>query len=70
MEFEVLPDGMLVPIGHQFVQCHMIFNIKMEELRFKTRLVVGGHMTKALATIMYAGVVSPSMILEVSWLTL
>ena len=31
--YEVLPDGKSVPIGHQFVQCHMVFNIKMEDFR-------------------------------------
>ena len=31
--FEVLPDGKSVPIGHQFVQCHTVFDIKMEEFR-------------------------------------
>ena len=31
--FEVLPDGKPVPIGHQFVQCHMVFDIKMEDFR-------------------------------------
>ena len=58
MAFEVLPDGKPVPIGHQFVQCHIVFDIKMEDLRQKARLVAGGHMTKALATIMYASIVS------------
>ena len=43
--FEVLPDGKSVPIGHQFVQCHMVFDIKMEDFRCKARLVAGGHMT-------------------------
>ena len=51
MALEVLPDGKLVPIGHQFVQCHKAFNINVEDFRQKARLVVGGHMTKALATI-------------------
>ena len=55
--FDVLPDGKSVPIGHQFVQCHMVFDIKMEDFRGKARLVAGGHMTKAPATIMYASVV-------------
>ncbi len=36
----------------------MIFDIKMEDFRCKARLVAGGHMTKAPATITYAGVVS------------
>ena len=30
--FNVLPDGKSVLIGHQFVQCNKIFDIKMEDL--------------------------------------
>ena len=36
----------------------MVFDIKMEDFRHKTRLVAGGHMTKALATITYDSIVS------------
>jgi hypothetical protein len=36
----------------------MIFDIKMEDFRRKARLVAGGHMTKAPATITYASIVS------------
>ena len=54
MTFEVLPDRKSVPIDNQFVQCHMIFDIKMENFRWKVRLVAAGHMTKAPATIKYA----------------
>ncbi len=36
----------------------MIFDIKMEEFQCKARLIAGGHMTKAPATITYASVVS------------
>ena len=56
--FEFLTDGKSVPIGHQFVPCHVVFNIKMEDFRCKARLAAGGHMTKALATIRYASVMS------------
>ena len=56
--FEVVPDGKPVPIGYQFVQCHMVFDVKMDDFRCKARLVAGDHMTKALATIMYAGIMS------------
>ena len=31
--FEVLPDGKSVPIGHQFVPCHIVFDVKMEDFR-------------------------------------
>ena len=40
------------------MQCHMIFDIKMEDFRCKARLVVGGHMTEAPKTLTYASVIS------------
>ena len=49
--FEVFPDGKSVPVSHQFVRCHM------EDFRQKARLAAGGHMTEALAIIMYDSVV-------------
>ncbi len=36
----------------------MVFAVKMEEFRQKARLVAGGHLAKAPATITYASVVS------------
>ncbi len=36
----------------------MIFDVKMEDFRRKARLVAGGHMTKAPATLTYASVMS------------
>ena len=56
--FENSPDGKKAPIYHQFVQCHMVFNNKMESFRQKERLMAGCHMTEALATIKYASDVS------------
>ena len=56
LAFEVIPDGKPVPTGHQFVQCYVVFDIKMEDFRQKARLVAGG-MTEAPATIMYASIV-------------
>jgi hypothetical protein len=56
--FKILLDGQSVPIGYQKIPCHMIFDIKMEDFQCKARLVAGGHMTKAPATIPYASVVS------------
>ena len=37
--FGVLPDGKSVPIGHQFVQCHIVFDVKMEDIRCNARLL-------------------------------
>jgi hypothetical protein len=56
--FNILPDGSSVPIGYQKIPCHMIFDIKMEDFQQKARLVAGGHLTEAPATITYASVVS------------
>ena len=58
MAFKVLLDGKSVPIGQEIVQCHMVFDVKMEPFRCNARLVEGGHMTEALVTIMYASIVS------------
>jgi len=56
--FKILANGDKVPIGFQRMRCHMIFDIKMEDLRRKLRLVAGGHMTDAPATTTFASVVS------------
>ncbi len=55
--FKILLDGQSAPIGYQKIPCHMIFDIKMDEFRCKPRLVAGGQMTKAPATITYASIV-------------
>jgi hypothetical protein len=56
--FNILPDGRSAPIGYQKTPCHMIFDMKMEDFQQKARLVAGGHLTQAPATITYASVVS------------
>ncbi len=56
--FDPLQDGMQPPIGYQFVRCHMIFDVKMKDFRWKAQLVAGGHMTDVPPTITYASVVS------------
>ena len=56
--FEVLPDGKSVPTSHQFVWCHMVFDVKMEVFRYKAKLVAWGHMTLAPTTIMFVSIVS------------
>ena len=57
--FQVLENGQPLPNrNYQYVECHMIFDVKMEDFRRKARLVAGGHMTEAPAAITYASVVS------------
>ena len=58
LAFNILNYGEMAPRDHQFVKCHMIFDIKMENFRRKVRLVAGGHMTTAPAAVTYASVVS------------
>ena len=48
-----------LPIGYQFMKCHMIFDVKFgENFRRKALLVAGGHMTETPATLTYSSVVS------------
>ena len=56
--FKKLEGGDIVPIGYQRVNCHIIFDVNMEDFRCKARLVSGGHVTEPAATIPYASVVS------------
>ena len=56
--FEISPDEKKLSIGHQYVQCNIVFNTKEEDFRWKTQLVAKGNMTKAPANIMNTTVVS------------
>ena len=56
--FSILEEGVYAPRDHQFVKCHIIWDVKMENFRRKARLVAGGHMTTAPAALTYASVVS------------
>ena len=43
-----------IPPGYQFVNCHIIFDIKMGEgFRRKSHLVVGGHRTEVPVSLAY-----------------
>ena len=55
--FKIIPDWEKTPTVHQSVGCHMVFDIKMEDFKFKASLVTGGQMTKASVDITYASVV-------------
>jgi hypothetical protein len=56
--FSILDDDQAVPVGHQEIRCHGIYDIKMDGFARKFRMVAGGHMTEAPATLTYASVVS------------
>ena len=56
--FRLLADGQNPPPGHSYMDCHMIFDIKLDGFRRKTRLVVGGHTVEMPPVMTYASVVS------------
>ena len=56
--FKKLESEEIVPIGYQRVNCHMSFDVNIEDFRLKAKLVVGGHVKYITSTITYAGVVS------------
>ena len=57
VSFDILKDGDRAPIGHKQINCHMIYDVKMEDFRRKARLVSGGHMTETPKCMTYSSVV-------------
>ena len=55
--FTFLEQDKKVHIGYQHIDCHMIFDVKMD-FTWKARFVGGGHMTEAPALLTYSSVVS------------
>ena len=55
--FRKLENGETVPIGYQSVNCHLIFDFKIEDFCCKARMVAGRHTTNTSSTITYAGAV-------------
>ena len=56
--FHILSKDEKPAVGSQFMQCHMIFDIKTEDFSQKARLVMRGHMTEAPNTLTYASIIS------------
>ena len=56
--FKIMAAGEEIPPGYQQIRCHMIFDLKIEDFRRKTRLVAGGHMTETPSVLTYSSVVS------------
>ena len=57
--FQDLEDNEKVPVGYQFVKCHVIFDVKAGSLKRKARYLAGGHMTEppAAATFEAQGII-------------
>ena len=50
--FQVIPNDN-APISYQFLNCHIVFDIQMEDFYRKAHLVVGGNVTHKLDVITY-----------------
>ena len=55
--FRFLDDKIAPPVGHTRINCHIIFDVKMDLTR-KARFVAGGYMTDPPTSMTYARVVS------------
>jgi len=56
---KILDDGKPPPPRYQWMECHIIFDVKLDGFRRKARLVAGGHQTEPPASVlMYASLVS------------
>ena len=56
--FKILDDDDRPPFGYQYMKCHVVFSIKMEDFSRKAHLVAGGHMVEAPKSLTYASMVS------------
>ena len=56
--FEIIGDGVAPPADHQYIRCHMVFDVKMEDFCRKAWLAAGGHAMKDPAILTYASVIS------------
>ena len=56
--FKNLDDEERPPIGSQYMKCHMVFSIMMEDFSRKACLVAGGHMVEAPKSLTYESMVS------------
>ena len=57
VNFDILKDGDLAPIDHKQINCHLIYNVKMEKFRCKAQLVSCVHMTDTPTCMTYSSVV-------------
>jgi hypothetical protein len=58
ISFKILNGKESAPSTYQYIRCHMIFDVKMEDYGSKTRFVAGGHKTDNTHAMTYASVVS------------
>jgi hypothetical protein len=56
--FHILDDTQSIPPGYQYMACHLVFEVKFDGFRYKSRMVAGGHMVDTPSFLTYASVVS------------
>ena len=56
--FQTIPESEKPPNGFQYVDCHMVIDLKIEDFCRMSCLVAGGHTTHTLAAITYSSVVT------------
>ena len=56
--FQTIPKGKKPPNGFQFVKCHTVFDIKMEDFCRNDCLVAGCYMTHTPDSITYSSLVT------------
>ena len=49
--FKILEDGKDVPIRYNYMDCHMVFDIKLDGFKRKACLVAGGHVLDLVAVL-------------------
>ena len=55
--FKILGEGQEPPPTYQYINCHMVFDVKVEDFCRKARYVAGRHMMEPPATLTYASMV-------------
>ena len=60
--FNILHGDDKIPPAYQFMMCHMLFDIKINDFNRKAQYVSGGHMTEPPSSITYPSVVSREII--------
>ena len=60
--FDILADIVAPLPDHQYMHCHMIFDVEMDYFHKKNQLIARGHSRMPPATLTYASVVSHDLL--------
>ena len=66
--FQTTPEDKKAPSGYEYINCYMVFDIKMKDFHRKECLVTGGHITHTLDGTTYSSVITEKLcILPLLW---